>query len=512
MMNKTKKTAGWLVMAAALTTGMTACSNDDNIIDEPILTGPKTYTLTVAATKGDDATTRALSLDGTTLNATWAAGETVRVYSITGEGYSEAESSDPVATLTAQGSGVTTTLAGTFIGSYTPTVNAKLRLKFCSPTYTGQKGTQAYIAANCDYAIADATITNVNGSNVTTTVATFANQQAIVKFSLKDKATDAAVAAKWLTVKYASSTYDVTLDDPASDIFVAIPQKSNKAVTLTAITADGKVYTYEKTGVTFTNGKYYAITVKMTRQPALGDLYYSDGTYSATLEAGKTPIGVIAYLGTDAFSENGVTLRDGSTTLQSHGLVLCLKNAANTKWRKGTEEGASSVFDISADAEVDDTGDLKRTTNVSGYTNTKYLIDKRNNTNDVATYYPAAYQAWNYTGLTAPDGTTGWFLPSAQQWVKMLEGLGELSESVIAWQTKFDTGLSAIAKFEAAMGKAGAKGTAFDGMDTKQYWSSSECMVGAAVHILINSSYNNSIVITWQVKNYLDDVRPVLAF
>ena len=62
--------------------------------------------------------------------------------------------------------------------------------------------------------------------------------------------------------------------------------------------------------------------------PALGDLYYSDGTFSSTLINGKTPIGVIAYLGSDSFSENGVTLRDGVTTLNSYGLVLCLKNAA----------------------------------------------------------------------------------------------------------------------------------------------------------------------------------------
>ena len=94
---------------------ITSCSND-NIFDEPAISKEtsKSYTLTVEAAKGDntvngsDTQTRALSLDGKTLNATWAAGEVVQVYSVTGEGYEEMESSNPVGTLSAQSSGVTT--------------------------------------------------------------------------------------------------------------------------------------------------------------------------------------------------------------------------------------------------------------------------------------------------------------------------------------------------------------------------------------------------------------------
>lgn len=100
--------------------------------------------------------------DGKTLNATWwAVGEEVRVYGVKGEGSSEEETTDPVGTLIAQGSGTTTTLKGSFIADYTPTAGAKLRLLFCSPSYTEQKGTLAYIAANCDHATADVTIREV---------------------------------------------------------------------------------------------------------------------------------------------------------------------------------------------------------------------------------------------------------------------------------------------------------------------------------------------------------------
>ena len=503
---------------------MTACSNDDNILDEPAITEetPKSYTLTVEATKGENTAngtntqTRALSLDGKTLNATWAVGEEVRVYSVTGEGYEEMESVDPVGTLTAQRSGATTKLKGTFIASYTPTAGAKLRLKFCYDNYDNQKGTLEYIAANCDYATADVTISEVGtDGDVTTTAASFENQQAIVKFSLKKQDGNTPVGATGLSVKVGSRNYDVTPDEAISEIFVAIPKTSNKTVTLTATSADGN-FSYEKTSVSFEKGKYYAIGVKMTRQATLGDLYYSDGTFSATLEAGKTPIGVIAYVGTDAFTENGVTLRDGTTTLESHGLVLGLKNIAHVMWRKKPSEGGpANVIDFSEEALVNDRSDLLRTTNVSGYANTKILAEKT----DAATNYPAAYQAWNYSALTAPATTTGWFMPSMQQWVKMLTALGGMSESDIVWQVWKDSNLTTIHNLEAAMEKAGAKGTAYDGMsdNNRNYWSSSESTAGFATSIAVYPTISNDQqglhiagFSKWNYWNYY--VRPVLAF
>ena len=147
---------------------------------------PESYTLIVNATKGDGPATKALSLDGKTLKATWTTGDKVSVYIVKGEGATEMESYDPVGTLTAQRSGASTTMKGTFAG-YTPVVGEKLRLRFLSSNYTGQKGTLDYIAANCDYAIADVSISDVSGDVVSTTSATFANQQAIVKFSLKNQ-------------------------------------------------------------------------------------------------------------------------------------------------------------------------------------------------------------------------------------------------------------------------------------------------------------------------------------
>ena len=79
----------------------------------------------------------------------------------------------------------------------------------------------------------------------------------------------------------------------------------------------------------------------------LGDIFYSDGSFSTNVEAGKTPIGIIAYLNCDASSNPiaGSSALTESTELSQygaigteknfHGLVMSLKNATtNVKWGK----------------------------------------------------------------------------------------------------------------------------------------------------------------------------------
>ena len=164
-----------LLMAVA---AFTACSSDDNITGEQPANPTGKYTMTVEASKGGEATNRALSLDGKTLNATWAAGEKVAVYNVT-------KSAALGGYLEAQSAGASTTLKGSLTG--TVEAGDELTLSFLNPIYSGQDGTLAYIASNCDYAKATVTVASVDGDNITTAAAAaFANQQAIVKFRLKD--------------------------------------------------------------------------------------------------------------------------------------------------------------------------------------------------------------------------------------------------------------------------------------------------------------------------------------
>lgn len=254
------RTLAALLMAGA---AFAACTKEEMPAVES-----QTFTMTVNASKGDAEASKQLSLEGTTLSATWAEGEAVTVYNVT-------RSAALSGTLTAQSSGASTTLKGTLTGTIAN--SDVLRLEFCSPSYSSQDGTLDYIAANCDYATATVTVTDASTSSVTTTEASFTNQQALVKFTLKDKATDAALNATRLVVGDGTHSYTVT---PASDtdmLYVALPDFNNKNVTLTA-TVGSDIYFYEKSGVTFANGQYYDITVKMTKAIPLTMEALSDGT------------------------------------------------------------------------------------------------------------------------------------------------------------------------------------------------------------------------------------------
>ena len=268
-----------LSLAALLMAGatFTACSSDDAATEQN--PAQKTYTLTVNATKGGDATTRALSLEDKTLYATWATTEKVCVKN----GGTWATGS-----LQPQAAGAIATLKGSLSDIE---INAadELTLQFPKSgdiSYAGQVGTLEDIAANFDYATATVTVASVSAlGNIVPTAATttFENQQAIIKFMLKDKANDAAISPSALTVTDGTSTVSLT-DIPAATytangdgvLYVAFPAAgSAKTVTLTA-TAGGKTYSYEKTGVSFTNGQYYEIGVKMSPIISLSGRTYLD--------------------------------------------------------------------------------------------------------------------------------------------------------------------------------------------------------------------------------------------
>ena len=299
------RTLAALLMAGA---AFTACSSDDNTIDEqPVNPAKQTYTLTVKASKGGDATTRALTLTGEgnkTLKAYWDGTETVTVK----------EGDTPLGTLTVTPDATDNTQA-TLSGELdaAPSGTA-LTLELFSDAYNSQEGTLDYIASHCDYATATTTVTyDAVNKTVTGTDADFTNQQAIIKFTLKDKANDAAISPSALTVTDGTSTVELTsipdatysTNGGAGVLYVAFPAAgSAKTITLTA-TVGTDTYTYETaTAKTFTDGQYYEITVKMTKYvpecsytaPTLvsGTLTYN-GSAQALVTGGSATGGTIYY-------------------------------------------------------------------------------------------------------------------------------------------------------------------------------------------------------------------------
>lgn len=210
------------------------------------------YTLTLKAYKG--APTKALTeaTDGKTIQSIWETSDVVKVY----RENTELGTLHPL-----EGGSTTATLTGEVTGA---SEGDALTLKFCSESYTSQDGTLAYIAANCDYATATVTVTAVSGNTITTTPASFESRQAIVKFTLKKADGGAELAATQFLFNDGSVTYTVTPSPAASTLYVAIPAFSDKTITLSA-QADG-YYDFTQSGVSFENGKYYRVTVSLTKQ------------------------------------------------------------------------------------------------------------------------------------------------------------------------------------------------------------------------------------------------------
>lgn len=254
-----KKNNLFLVLAAALTavTVFYACNKVENELQPQAPQEPgavPAYTLTVEAVKGE--ATKALADAGTTLTSSWALGDKVEVYNA-GDTH--------LGTLTpAVSSTSTTTLSGELTTA--PAVGDALTLKFKTNNYADQNGTLAYIAANCDYATATVTVTEVAGKSIQTTPASFVSQQAIVKFSLVKSGGSNPLEATQFLYNYGATTYTVNPISANSTLYVAVPAIAGQTVTLSASAADG-YYDLTKTGVSFDNGNFYRVTTTLSKQP-----------------------------------------------------------------------------------------------------------------------------------------------------------------------------------------------------------------------------------------------------
>ena len=358
-----------LLVSVALV-ALTACSSsEDSIAEAPTPStpdAPKTYTMTVTASKADNATTRALGLssDEKTLNATWAEGEKIKVLK-------KVMNVDHDIIYKYLGTLSATTVNGqtaTFTGSLdADKVSSagdlhegdKLLLAFPGSTlgsdngltfnYTGQDGTLGKIASSYDYCMTPTsgknmvTVASVNDGVVTTTsAASFVNQQAIVRFTLKDASGNAIYPTSLdITVNGLEKTYN-PLDEygpvPSGDqtltltpngstnvIYVALRGISYKDVTLIATCSNRTIYNYTKSSVTFQNGKYYAIDVKMGKDYV--DLSTLNNNYTA--ENGVVLTGTTHDIHLYIAAGASVTLNcvDINLSSQEQAAITCLGDA-----------------------------------------------------------------------------------------------------------------------------------------------------------------------------------------
>ncbi len=303
-----------------------SCAKEMDLSVQPVQ-GVKTYTLTVEAGKGERPDTKALNIDDNNLKATWTTGDTVKVYK--GVAF--------LGNLFAQADGKEATLSGTVAGDIQK--DDVLTLKFLNPDYAHQDGTLDYIAAHCDFAVASVTVTNVDETTVTTTSASFVNQQAIVKFTLN-------VSAKPLSITLPGECIAVTPESPQSVLYVAIPALSSQAVSLIAA-ADEKVYVKTVDNVTLAAGSYYAITANLTESTS-DLLVHNEAELRAAVQKNNVSILFAGNISTTSLLEiknsrtvtinmGGFTLNRGCTSRGTQAIVV--RTGSKLNLRGGTVTG-----------------------------------------------------------------------------------------------------------------------------------------------------------------------------
>lgn len=422
-MKRILSTAGWLVVAAALTIGMTACSGSEDIADSQQIpageAASKTYTMIIEASKGGGAQARAtrsggtvmcatwadgsdeamteeacgatralgLSDNGNTLNASWTVGDVVKVLKVGATSYPNPTVYFDLGTLEAVlVSDETCTLTGTLDGvkiEAAHDLGEGDRLVLVAPgdgnkagsggditlTYTGQNGTLAKIASDYDYCMTSmigskmVSVASVDNGNITTTgTATFAPQQAIVRFTLVDEDDNPLVAnsltisasglkqSENITSEFApvgSNSLTLTNGNQSNVFYAALRGVSNTPVTLTATSSGVSVYTYKTSNnVTFTNGKFYDIKVKMK----MGTVNLAEKTSDYTAQDGDIlygtlPVGRKLSIASNAkVTLNGVTINGENNNGFTWAGITCEGDAEITLVGTNTVKGFYDVY------------------------------------------------------------------------------------------------------------------------------------------------------------------------
>lgn len=322
-----------------------------------------------------------------------------------------------------------------------------------------------------------------------------AAQFAIHKFTIQDLSAADKTATEF-KVSDASGNVIATVTPVSATgtLYVALPVMAAGTYWFKA-TVGGNPYIAKATVATATTaGNYYQTTVKLA---TVGNIIGADGKFyankAAVDAAGKTGAAMIVYLGSDG--ETNATY--------NHGLAIALTDAStNAKW--GTYNADAGLTKYTHWCQGDDDA----STDMTGIANTAALKTLYNGNTD----YEAANAVSGYSvaGFTPGDhGFSGWFLPSAGQWYKFLNGMCGLAWTG-GWGWATGTGSDNFNTVNAKFTAAGydTDDAKFENVDW--YWSSSEYSLGNAVDVNFDSDYG--VLVGHNGKVGPDRVRCFLAF
>mgnify|MGYP005956348135 FL=1 len=223
--------------------------------------------------------------------------------------------------------------------------------------------------------------------------------------------------------------------------------------------------------------------------PKVGDYYYSDGTYSSTLDDQKTVIGVVFAVPGDGSAIEGdvITNYDGVTFTDSeiHGWVVGLKDASTSVRWVASATGEDQDGEGPQIEGINGVGTEE--TDIKGFANSTAW--KGNTLSNGAVY--AALNTLDSYSLTVPSNTSGWYIPARGQ-LNILSGIySQIND-----------------KLTAAGGDTFAEGTS----GSNYHWTSTAAVEGTenrAVLMLVGSGKGTTASITGDRNRR---VRPILTF
>lgn len=277
----------------------TACSSDNDERAD----APRFYNVTLTASMGD-AETRALSVDGNVITATFAAGDKVKVLKSDGTEVGE---------LTANTAGASTTLDGNISGTFSENEVLTFRYRSATANYDNQVGTLDGIATGQDYAEGTLKVIDPNTNPLTfeSNSVTLTAKQSITKFTFKNGSNNADVSVKTFGIAAVGLVQSIaangtetagavtgTLGTASSDVYVALrnPSDTKQTYAFTIQDAAGNWYKGTKKAKLI-DGKNYTADVTLTK--------WIDKDATLTNQSADGAIGIVNGLPAIAVTING---------------------------------------------------------------------------------------------------------------------------------------------------------------------------------------------------------------
>jgi uncharacterized protein (TIGR02145 family) len=303
--------------------------------------------------------------------------------------------------------------------------------------------------------------------------------------------------------KYNNTNYFVWLKPGSSTTFSSSSTETDawkESLTYTNIAANKRTSktAYSKREPSSASATSYTL--------AVGDILYSDGSLGKpnSLLSGKTPVAIVFMATTNASSPVTTSVDRSANAKWKHGYAMALKNVHSSGTSTGSYKWANSESDVSGIPNVPYETWQQRMSDMEGRRNTTFI-----NTSS----YPAGYAAavtFN-TQVSAPSGTSGWFLPSNGQWYNILVNLGGMSSTPDNSWGWSDMSSTAASNLNSKLSKVGSGNYDSFSNSYEYYWSSSENSSSYAYYAYFNSS-GNMYFATSNSKTSTFRVRPVLAF